>query len=69
MKNKNFFSYVFDFRNVKAICMLSRFSRVQLSMTPWTGARQAPLSMGFSWQEYWSGIAMSSSRGSSQPRD
>ena len=24
-------------------------------MTPWTGAHQAPLSMGFSRQEYWSG--------------
>ena len=29
-------------------CMLSRFSRVRLSATPWTVARQAPLSMGFS---------------------
>ena len=27
-------------------CVLSRFSRVQLSSTPWTVARQAPLSMG-----------------------
>ena len=25
-------------------------------MTPWTAARQAPLSMGFSRQEYWSGL-------------
>ena len=25
-------------------------------MTPWTAARQAPLSMGFSSQEYWSGL-------------
>ena len=24
--------------------------------TPWTLARQAPLSMGFSWQGYWSGF-------------
>ena len=24
--------------------------------TPWTVASQAPLSMGFSWQEYWSGF-------------
>ena len=24
-------------------------------VTPWTGTRQAPLSMGFSRQEYWSG--------------
>ena len=34
--------------------MLSYFSRVQLSATPWTTALQAPLSMGFSRQEYWS---------------
>jgi len=26
------------------------------SVTLWTVARQAPLSMGFSWQEYWSGL-------------
>ena len=31
-------------------------SCVQLSVTPWTEARQAPLSMGFSRQEYWSGL-------------
>ena len=33
--------------------MLSHFSRVQPFVTPWTVARQAPLSMGFSRQEYW----------------
>ena len=31
-------------------------SRVRLSATPWTAAYQAPLSMGFSRQEYWSRI-------------
>ena len=31
-------------------------SRVQLFATPWTVARQAPLSMGFSEQEYQSGL-------------
>ena len=31
-------------------------SRVLLFATPWTVARQAPLSMGFSRQEYWSGL-------------
>ena len=31
-------------------------SRVQLFATPWTSACQAPLSMGFSRQEYWSGF-------------
>ena len=35
-------------------CLLSRFSCVQLPATPWTVAHQAPLSMGFSRQEYWS---------------
>ena len=33
----------------------SRFSRVQL-LTPWTATHQDPLSMGFSRQEYWSGL-------------
>ena len=42
-------------------CMPSRFSRVQLFATPWTGGRQAPLSMGLSRQEYYS--AMPFSRG------
>ena len=30
--------------------------------TPWTVARQAPLSTGFSRQEYWSGLPFSSPR-------
>ena len=34
--------------------MLSRFSRVQLFVTPWTVAHEAPLPMGFSRQKYWS---------------
>ena len=37
--------------------MLSCFSRVQLFVTLWTVACQAPLSMGFSRQEYWSGLS------------
>ena len=37
--------------------VLSRFSCAQLFATPWTIARQAPLSMGFSRQEYWSGLS------------
>ena len=31
-------------------------SRVRLLATPWTAVHQAPLSMGFSRQEYWSGV-------------
>ena len=37
-------------------CMLNRFSRVRLFATLGTVAHQAPLSMGFSRQEYWSGL-------------
>ena len=36
------------------------FSRVRLLATPWTAAYQAPPSMGFSRQEYWSGVPLSS---------
>ena len=36
--------------------VLSRFSHVQLFETPWTVTLQVPLSMGFSTQEYWSGL-------------
>ena len=35
-------------------------SRVRLLATPWTAAYQAPPSMGFSRQEYWSGLPLSS---------
>ena len=35
------------------VCVLSH---VQLFATPWTVARQAPLSMGFPRLEYWSGL-------------
>ena len=38
------------------LLLLSHFSRVQLCATPRTAARQAPLSMGSSRQEYWSGL-------------
>ena len=36
--------------------------RVQPSATPWTAAFQAPPSMGFSRQEYWSGVPLPSPR-------
>ena len=39
-----------------ASCMLSHFSPVRLCATLWTAAHQAPLSTGFSRQEYWSGL-------------
>ena len=37
-------------------CMLSRFSLVRLFATPWNVSHQAPLSTGFSRQEYWGGL-------------
>ena len=37
------------------VCM-SVLSHVWLFVTPWTAAPQAPLSIGFSRQEYWSGL-------------
>ena len=41
---------------INSVQVLSYFSRVQLFATPWTAACQAPLSMRFSRQEYWSGL-------------
>ena len=35
-------------------------SRARLLATPWTGAHQAPPYMGFSKQEYWSGVPLPS---------
>ena len=35
-------------------------SRARLFATPWTAAHQAPPSMGFSRQEYWSGVPLPS---------
>ena len=50
------------------VCVLSRFSHAQLFATPWTVARQAPLSMGFSRQEILEWVAISYSKRSSQLR-
>ena len=40
---------------------MKSLSHVGLFATPWTVAHQAPLSMGFSRQEYWSGLPFPSS--------
>ena len=37
---------------------MKSLSRVRLFATPWTAAYQAPPSMGFSRQEYWSGVPL-----------
>ena len=47
---------VHDYSELHACVCAQSLSCVQLFMTPWTGACQAPLSMGFSRQEYWSGF-------------
>ena len=49
------------------VCMLSCFSRVRLFATLWTVAHQAPLSMGFSRQEYLSGLPSPSLGGLPDP--
>ena len=38
------------------VCVLSHYSRVKLCVTLWTVAYWAPLSVGFSRQEHWSGL-------------
>ena len=48
-----------QYNEVNQLCMSSHFSRVWLFGTLWTVARKAPLSMGFSRQEYWSGLPCS----------
>ena len=42
------------------LLLLSHFSHVQLLVAPWTAAYEAPLSMGFPRQEYWSGVPLHS---------
>jgi len=50
------------------VWVLTQFSHVQLFVTPWTVACQAPLSMGILQARILEWVAMSSSRGSFQPR-
>ena len=52
-----------------SVCMLSCFICVRLFVTPWTVARQAPLSVGILQAKILEWVAMPFSRGSSQPRD
>ena len=42
------------------LLLLSHFSRIRLCATPQTAAHQAPLSLGFSRQEHWSGLPLPS---------
>ena len=56
---------LFYFLHGTCTCMLNRFSHVQPFVTPWTVARQAPLSMGILQARILEWVAMPSSRGSS----
>ena len=49
-----------QFWKLLLLLLLSCFSHVRLLATPWTAAYQAPLSMGFSRQEYWSRLPLPS---------
>jgi len=53
-------SFVKDKMSMLLLLLLSCFSCVRLLATPWTAAYQAPLSMGFSRLEYWSGLPLPS---------
>ena len=50
------------------LLLLSGVSRVRLCATPQTAAEQAPLSLGFSRQEYWSGLPFPSPMHESKKR-
>ena len=63
----SFLSPHFLLTHLLYVCMLSGFSCVQLFVTLWTVACQAPLSMGFSRQEYWSGFPCPPPRHLSDP--
>ena len=59
------------FSAVPMVCVRYIASVMSDSATPWIVAHQAPLSLGFSRQEYWiqnTGVAIPSSRGSSWPK-
>ena len=62
-----------NYRTIVLISLASKvkvkvrsLSRVRLFATPWTAAYQAPSSMGFSRQEYWSGLPLPSAEHSSK---
>ena len=68
-----FSNIFFPFSSIEGtICLLKvkvkSLSHVWLFSTPWTVAYQAPPSMGFSRQEYWSGVPFSSPRNLPDPR-
>ena len=56
MKTRYYFPHQFGTISPQQQQQVKLLSCVQLFVTPWTVAYQAPLSMGFSRQEYWSGL-------------
>ena len=56
-------------QTVHVLYILSHFSHVWLLATPWTVAHQEPLSMGIFQARILEWVAISSSKGSSQPQD
>ena len=52
----NMQEFLSNFVMLLLLLLLNHFSRVQLCATPKTAAHQAPLSLGFSRQEHWSGL-------------
>ena len=58
-----FFVFLNEWKKVK----VKSLSRVRLFSASWTVAYQAPLSMGFSRQEYWSGLPFPSPGGLPDP--
>ena len=51
---------IWNYSAMLLLLLLSHFTRVRLLATPWTAARQAPPSLGFSRQEHWSGVPLPS---------
>ena len=73
-KSDWFFKEIYKSNRIKRLfiaeilCSRIYFSRVQLFMTPWTVAHQAPLSVEFSRQEYWRGLPFPSPGDLPRPR-
>ena len=66
---KNLELYTWNEHNIVNQLWVCVLSHVLLFTTLWTVARQAPLSMGFPRQEYWSGLPCHPPGESSQSRD
>ena len=68
MKGRNNYLRIINLWNTVETDKWSRSVLVRLFATPWTVAYQASPSMGFSWQEYWSGLPFPSPGDLPNPR-